>query len=115
VPHDENALIAIARRFNDAWNSGDIDAVMAFFADDATVRIVPPPAPPDPERYTGQAEIRGWVSRTLELPFRVETRNYRALDDIVTWDARFPHEGRDAPEDVAEAVIVDGRIKDFTP
>lgn len=111
----DDERIAVARRFNDAWNSGDVDSVMALFTDDAVVRIVPPPPPPEPERYSGAGEVRAWVSRTLSLPFRVEARNYRVLGNVVTWDSRFPLEGQDAPEDVSEAVIEDGRITDFVP
>jgi hypothetical protein len=112
---DGDTLIAITKRFNDAWNAGDVDAVMGFFHDDATVRIMPPPPPPNPEVYTGREQIRDWVARTLSLPFSVEASNYRVLGSVVTWDARFPHEGPDAPEEVSEAVFEGTKIKDFIP
>jgi hypothetical protein len=55
------------------------------------------------------------VARTLSLPFSVEASNYRVLGSVVTWDARFPHEGPDAPEEVSEAVFEGTKIKDFIP
>jgi hypothetical protein len=111
----DDELVAIARSFNDAWNSGNVERVVGFFAPDATVRIVPPPAPPEPDRFTGDVEIRGWVARTLSLPFEVLASNYRVAGPVVTWDAVFPNEGADAAPDVSEAVF-DGRlIVSFTP
>ena len=114
-PISEERLIQIAMEFNAAWNAGDADAVLAFFTPDAVVRIVPPPPPPEPERFTGHEEIRGWIDRTLALPFTVNATNYRAACSVVTWDAAFPNEGPDSSPDVSEAVFRGSLISDFTP
>jgi hypothetical protein len=111
----EDDLIALARQFNDAWNAADVDRVMSFFADDANVRIIPPPAPPAPEIYSGRDAIREWVSRTLAAPFQVVANNYRAAGSVVTWDASFPLEEEDGSDQVAEAVFDGSKIVDFIP
>jgi hypothetical protein len=108
-------LISLAREFNAAWNSGDVDTIMRFFADDANVRIVPPPAPPAPEVYTGHAAIRAWVEQTLAQPFQVIAENYRTAGSVVTWDTTFPLEPEGGSDRVAEAVFERGRIVDFIP
>ena len=108
-------LILTATEFNTAWNAGDVDAVLEFFTPDAVVRIIPPPPPPEPERFTGRDEIRGWIERTLAIPFAVRASNYRVTGTVVTWDATFPHEGTDASPDVSEAVFRGRLISDFTP
>jgi len=114
-PASEEQLIQIASEFNAAWNTGDRDAVLAFFAPDAVVRIIPPPPPPEQERFSGHDEIRGWIDRTLSLPFAVNASNYRVAGSVVTWDAVFPNEGDDASPDVSEAVFRGTLISDFTP
>jgi ketosteroid isomerase-like protein len=111
----EEQLIEIARAFNDAWNAADRERILSFFAQNAVVRIVPPPAPPDPELIEGHAAIAAWIDRTLALPFEVRATNYRVTGSVVTWDAIFPHEGDDAPPDVSEAVFDGTLITDFTP
>lgn len=111
----EAQLIQIAKNFNAAWNTRNSEAVLAFFAPDAVVRIIPPPPPPEPEQFTGHDEIRVWIERTLALPFTVRASNYRAAGSVVTWDAAFPNEGTDAPPDVSEAVFRGELISDFTP
>jgi len=108
-------LIEIARAFNAAWNVGDRDGILSFFAPDAIVRIVPPPAPPERELFNGRDEIRAWINRTLTLPFAVEASNYRAAGSVVTWDAVFPNEGKDSVPDVSEAVFRGELMTDFTP
>jgi hypothetical protein len=108
-------LIEIASAFNDAWNAGDRDRIKSFFAPNAVVRIVPPPAPPNPELIEGHTAIASWIDRTLALPFEVRASNYRVAGSVVTWDAIFPHEGEDAPGDVSEAVFDGTLITDFTP
>ncbi len=111
----DGRLVEIATAFNAAWNAGDREGILSFFADDAVVRIVPPPAPPKRELFNGREEIRGWIDRTLALPFVVEASNYRAAGSVVTWDAVFPNEGKDSVPDVSEAVFRGELMTDFTP
>lgn len=111
----EDRLVQIAKEFNAAWNKGDREAVLSFFSPDAVVRIVPPPPPPERELFTGHDEIRGWIDRSLALPFAVNASNYRAAGAVVTWDATFPNEGSDSSPDVSEAVFSGELISDFTP
>lgn len=112
---NEERLIELAKQFNNAWNAGDVEQILSCFAPDAVVRIVPPPAPPEPEQFVGHEAIRRWIGRTLSLPFQVKTSNYRVAGSVVTWDAEFPMEGAAAAPDVSEAVFDGDLITDFTP
>jgi limonene-1,2-epoxide hydrolase len=49
----------IAVRFNDAWERFDVDAIMGFFAEDATFHMMPT------GKATGNAQIRKVVERIL--------------------------------------------------
>lgn len=114
-PGTEAQLIQIAKEFNAAWNAGNPDDILVFFAHDAVVRIVPPPPPPEREQFSGRDEIRAWIERTLALPFKVDASNYRAAGSVVTWEAFFPNEGQESAPDVSEAVFRGDLIGDFTP
>lgn len=47
-------------RFNDAFNTHDVDAIMALMTDDV---IFDNTTPPDGERYVGQEAVRGFWER----------------------------------------------------
>jgi ketosteroid isomerase-like protein len=55
-----DALVVI-ERFNEAFNRHDVDAVMALMTDDVIFENTYPP--PDGERFTGQAAVRGFWER----------------------------------------------------
>ena len=46
-------------RFNSAWESFDIDAIMAFYAEDATFHMMPT------RKATGHAEIRALIESII--------------------------------------------------
>lgn len=47
-------------RFNEAFNTHDVDAIMALMTDDV---VFDNTKPPDGERYEGQQEVRGFWER----------------------------------------------------
>ena len=110
--------MALVQGFNEASNSGDVERVLAFFSDDATIRTVPPPQPPAPEIPTGKQQIREWFEPQM-ANLHVESRNMRAGGDSVTWDATvsgdlFRQMGIDSFDVTAEAVVKGGKITSFT-
>jgi limonene-1,2-epoxide hydrolase len=71
--------IDIVRRFCDTWSTGDIDAIMAFFADDAVYDNIPM------EAVTGTDAIRAFIAGFSENIEKVEFRvdNVAANGDVV--------------------------------
>ncbi|MGH9034083.1 MAG: SgcJ/EcaC family oxidoreductase, partial [Acidimicrobiia bacterium] len=69
----------VVRRFCDAWSAGDVDALMAFFADDAVYHNIPI------EPVTGveaiRAAIEGFTQGVEKIEFRVD--NVAADGDVV--------------------------------
>ena len=51
-----NSAVAVVRRFNDAFNRHDVDAMMALMTDDCVFENTRPA--PDGERVEGQARVR---------------------------------------------------------
>jgi len=51
---------SVIDRFNEAFNSHDIDAIMALMTDDV---VFDNTTPPDGERYEGQDAVRGFWER----------------------------------------------------
>ena len=108
--------VAVIGAFDDAWNLHDVEGVLAFFADDAVVTLVPPP-PGAPGTYNGTEEIRGFVQGLIS-GFRVASRNHRVIGDAVTWESTvssdaFRQLGIDPVECSAEAVRRE-KITSFT-
>ncbi|MCB2115655.1 MAG: nuclear transport factor 2 family protein [Rhodobacteraceae bacterium] len=65
---DETSILAALNRLADAFNAHDIDAIMAFFAQDCSLDL---PRGPDPHgtRYIGREEVRrGLMTRFETTP-----------------------------------------------
>lgn len=80
-----NLIHFIQHEFDGIWNTQDIEAVMQRFAEEATVRTVPP-LPGAPEQYVGKAQIRGFVQILLSN-FHVNSKNFQQQGERVTWFA----------------------------
>jgi NTE family protein len=105
----EEFLAALA--FEEAWKSRDPDAVMAFFADDATLTSSAPFAASG--RHSGKTKIRAFVTEHLAREVRVDLTKKQIAQDGVAWRVRTP-EGdgaEDRVEGVAEAVFRAGEIE----
>jgi ketosteroid isomerase-like protein len=118
--------VSVMKDYDAAWNAHDVEAVMAFFTDDAVVRLEP--APPDEFGgvYTGKEQIRaGYVEPTM-AGFHVESRDYQVsghqegVEERVTWTAMVSGDflrqmGAEPPVEAnAEAVLQGDKIKSFT-
>jgi limonene-1,2-epoxide hydrolase len=74
--------IDVVRRFCDTWSTGDIDAIMAFFADDAVYHNIPI------EPVTGVEAIRstiaGFTKGVEKIEFRVDNIASSDSDVVLT-------------------------------
>jgi predicted ester cyclase/limonene-1,2-epoxide hydrolase len=105
--------IALVKKFDAAWNARDLDAAMAFYAEDATVIT------PDGRTLKGKAEIAAWV-KTLLPGFRVESANFREEGNLVRWDFTvysdvFAGMGVNPVRGTGTVEIVNGKVKSFQP
>jgi ketosteroid isomerase-like protein len=118
--------VSVVKDFDAAWNAHDIEGVLAFFTDDAVVRMEPPPSDEFGGVYTGKEQIRaGWVE-PLMPDFHVESRDHQVaghqeeVGDRVIWIAEvsgdyFRQMGAETPvESPAEAIVQGDKIKFFT-
>jgi hypothetical protein len=104
----------LLRRWINAWNNRDVGAMLDCFADDAVVRLVPPPAPPAPEVYRGRREIEIWLREQGTRTAGARIDNVRMLGNVVTWDTTI--DDASVPTiNVSEAVVANGKFQDYTP
>ncbi len=98
-----------------AFNVHNLDAAMAFFADDAVVTVLVDT--PRQAQYIGRAQIRRWQEALLnEQSIRVEAVGKRNVEgDKVTWIAtvsrgEWQKMGVQSLQLWGEAVVQDGKI-----
>lgn len=110
----KNDPIAVIQAVNRAADSGDITGMVAFFSDKAVVKLDPPLPAPFRSEYRGRPEIRSYVNMLVTHGFHVDSSNFSAKGDEVTWHSRitggpFGEEGIEAEAD-SQAVVRDGLI-----
>jgi ketosteroid isomerase-like protein len=73
--------VAIARSAIEAFNRGDVDAVLALAAPD--VEVYAPPDSPNPGRYVGSEGYLQWSEQWLEAweTFTLDVLEIEAVDD----------------------------------
>ena len=73
--------VAIARSAIEAFNRGDVDAVLALAAPD--VEVYAPPDSPNPGRYVGYEGYLRWSEQWLEAweTFTLDVLDIEAVDD----------------------------------
>ena len=114
-PSPEELLAAM----EDALNGGDVDAAMAFFTDDAVVKLVPALPPGSPDTFTSAEEIRAWFEELVAMNFEIHIEVLQVEGDTVTtrtstWVDPTREMGV-APLVATEVYIVqDGKIRGFT-
>ncbi|HEX6539488.1 MAG TPA: nuclear transport factor 2 family protein [Candidatus Dormibacteraeota bacterium] len=88
-PDDAAASLAAVARFSEAFDRGDIDAIMSHMTDDCLFESTAPP--PDGERRSGQAAVRAFWERFFAETAspRFETEEIFAAGDRVTATWRF--------------------------
>jgi len=112
-------LVSLAKAYDAAWNAHDEEEVLRYYNDDVVIRLSPPPPPPMREVCTGKEQALEFV-RTLMPGFHVDSTDYRATGDTVSWNFTvvcdaFRQLGADKATGSLDAVVQDGRIKLFHP
>ncbi|MDA1127429.1 MAG: nuclear transport factor 2 family protein [Chloroflexi bacterium] len=83
--------IDIVQRYNNAFNSGDVDGVMAAMTDDCVVET--PMPPPNGSRFQGQDAVRGLWREFFQSSSSIEfeTEDIFASGDrcLVQWTFRW--------------------------
>ena len=104
--------VAVVKALDAACNRGDIEGVMALFADDAILKD-----PVEPKIHTGKQQIREWFVPQMGH-FQVETRDHRVTGNTVTWRGTLTGDivrqmGSEVLDEAAEAVVQGGKITSF--
>jgi hypothetical protein len=106
---------AVFNAFHAAVNAHDVDAALAFFADDAVVQF---PNQPPPNVHRGTSEIRAWLQGDADQHIQVTTEQLAVAGDKLTWIAKvITDDVRGSGiviEGPAEAIIQGGKIKSFS-
>jgi ketosteroid isomerase-like protein len=101
--------------FHAAVNAHNVDAALAFFADDAVVQF---PNQPPPNVHRGTAEIRTWLQGDADQHIQVATEQLVVAGDKLTWIAKVDVDDVRALgitlEGSVEAVVQNGKIKSFS-
>ena len=104
--------VAVVKALDAACNAGDIESVMALFADDAELKD-----PIEPKMHRGRQQIREWFAPQMGH-FQVATRDHRVTGNTVTWRGTLTGDivrqmGSEDLEEAAEAVVQGGKITSF--
>ena len=118
--------VSVLKDYDAAWNAHDVEGVMAFFTDDAVVRVEPPPPDEFGGVYSGKEQIRAGFVEPLMEGFYVESRDHQlaghqeGVGERVVWIAMvsgdlFEQMGAEPPvESAGEALVQGDKIKFFT-
>jgi ketosteroid isomerase-like protein len=103
---------AVVKAMDAACNAGDIEGVMALFADDAVLE-----SPQEPRLSEGKQAIREWFQPQM-LHEQVESRNHHVTGEMVTWQSTLSGDivkqmGLDSVDTIATAGVRDGKISSF--
>jgi hypothetical protein len=110
-------LMAAIQNLHAAWNAGNEETILGFFADNANVTVT---VGTDalPQHYTAKEEIRSFVQRHMHS-FQVDSRNYRQDGTRVIWESavsadKFRQRGTNPVEGTAVATFAGTAIASLT-
>lgn len=110
---------SIVQSFIDAQNAGDVEGALAFLADEAVIKLVPPPVEGDDGIFTGKGEIRAWYETLTSLHGSGELSNVGVAGDEVTAIPTYTDEslkqiGVDSIDNEWVVSIQNGKIQGYT-
>jgi NTE family protein len=101
-----------AQDFENAWHTGDADAVLGYFADDCRIRAAAPFRQLEPT--TDAAAIRSLVTDRLTAGIEVNFNRIQLAGEMVTWKVRTTSsDGGAQINGTATAAFRDGKVVDF--
>ncbi len=98
-------VISVVLSFREAMNTGDVDAALALFADDANLNAIQYSG----GRYYGKEQIRDWLEFQVSQGTRVELIDLLAFEDTVWW----VNSGLQGHPSI-ETVVRNGKIQTFS-
>ena len=107
----------LLKTFADSLNAGNINATMAQFNDDATVKLYFGNILPS-ESYVGSEKIRSWMEELVAFNFKIEIEVLQVLGDIAvtrskSWSDQTIQLGIAPLEMIEVYPIKDGKLKGF--
>jgi ketosteroid isomerase-like protein len=106
---------SVFQAFNAAVNAHDVDAALAFFADDAVVQF---PNQPPPNIHRGASAIRAWLQADAAQHIAIRTEQVQVEGDRLTCVGKVDIDALRplgiTLEGPAEAIVQGGKITSFT-
>ncbi len=105
--------LPVIRAFQDAINSGNVDAALSRFADDAVVSNTLG------RRFAGTASIRGLIQKNVDAGIHLVPEDLHAVGNLVAWkvsdsNSVYARLGLKVVELTTRVLVQGGRIKSWT-
>ena len=115
----ETDPVAIINAWLDAQNAGDVDAALAFLADDAFITLVPPPMEGHDGVFRGKEEIRAWWENLSALNGVGVVSDCQVEGDTVTCLLNYTDDslqalGLDSIDNEFVVIVREGKIQTYT-
>ena len=115
----ETDPVAMIMAWNDAQNAGDVDAALAFLADDAFITLVPPPMEGHDGIFRGKEEIRAWWENLYSLNGVSTVSNCQVEGETVTCLLNYTDDslkalGLDSIDNEFVVIVREGKIQTYT-
>ena len=103
----------------DAQNAGDVDAALAFLADDAFITLVPPPMEGHDGVFRGKEEIRAWWENLRSLNGVGTVSDCQVEGETVTCLLTYTDDslqalGLDSIDNEFVVIVQEGKIQTYT-
>jgi hypothetical protein len=115
----ETDQVSIIMDWLDAQNAGDVDAALAFLADDAFITLVPPPMEGHDGVFQGKEEIRAWWENLISLNGVGAVSNCQVEGEKVTCLLNYTDDGLqalglDSIDNEFVVIVQEGKIQTYT-
>jgi hypothetical protein len=115
----ETDPVSIIMAWLDAQNAGDVDAALAFLADDAFITLVPPPMEGHDGVFRGKEEIRAWWENLSSLNGVGSVSNCQVEGDTITCLLNYTDDslkalGLDSIDNEFVVIVREDKIQTYT-